>query len=74
MYKVLLIMALLGVGSVGYTNPCDKWHSNIEIQQKLPVGNDPNFERIRNQNNQEIIRACQAYQLNLIRVQTANTY
>jgi len=47
-------------------NPCEYINLTISNSDKLDVGNDENFERIKQQNNKDMIRACQEYQIKLL--------
>lgn len=47
-------------------NPCEYMNMNAQEANKLDVGNDPNFTRIQQQNNRDLIRACQEYEIKLL--------
>jgi len=44
-------------------NPCSYLNVSNDRGNQLDVGNDPNFERIKQQNNRQIVIACQQLQI-----------
>lgn len=52
------------------TNPCEFMNLNSDPYTQIDTGNDPNFERIKQQNNQQLVRECQEYQINKLRAMT----
>jgi len=47
-------------------NPCEYMNQNANTIQRLDVGNDPNAREIVQQNNLEMVRACQEYEIKLL--------
>jgi hypothetical protein len=43
-------------------NPCNEIYSLIDAENQLDTGHDENFERIKQQNNREIVMRCQQWQ------------
>lgn len=68
----LMITSFLGTAYADQMNPCEYMNLNAEAARKLDVGNDENYQRIVQQNNREIVRACQEYQISKLREQKAN--
>lgn len=63
---VVFLFALLIVVINSYAsslNPCEYMNLNTQAMNKLDTGDDPNFERIKQQNNQEMIRRCQELEI-----------
>lgn len=58
----------------GTTNPCEYMNVQATQMNKLDTGDDANFERIKQQNNRDLIRACQEYQIQVLRTAQSKTY
>lgn len=71
----MLITLMFVLGSNGHAstlNPCEYMNLYADQAAKLDTGNDPNFERIKQQNNQEMVRSCQEYEIARTRQDTNN--
>jgi len=73
MIRILASTTLLGLtifivnpAKASIINPCEYMNMNSEKMNHMDVGHDENFERIKQQNNQELIRACQEYEIKLL--------
>lgn len=73
--KILLFFIAIGSIVIGFEpisyadimNPCEYANMEANNLNQLDTGNDPNFERIKQQNNQELVRACQEYEIKALR-------
>lgn len=75
-FVILMLMLLLGLSfkvRADTINPCEYMNLNATAMNKLDTGNDENFERIKQQNNRDMIIACQQYEIKQLREKT-NTY
>lgn len=60
---VLVLVIGLNKARADVINPCEYMNITANSMNQLDTGNDPNFERIKQQNNQAIVRACQEYEI-----------
>lgn len=70
MKNLLLLVILLFISRLSIAdtvNPCEYMNMQIYNEQSLDVGNDPNFIRIMEHNNQQLILECQQYQIDKLR-------
>jgi hypothetical protein len=70
--SLIILFFLLAYSNVGYAderieNPCNQIFSVMEAENHLDIGNDENFERIKQQNNREIIQDCQKWEESHVR-------
>jgi hypothetical protein len=84
--KKLLLIILITVSSHAFadvytgfsgtasTNPCEYVNTVANNANKLDVGDDPNFERIKQQNNRTMIRECQDLVIQQLRTAQRDTY
>lgn len=59
---VALVYFTSTVARADTLNPCEYMNINAEQANKLDVGDDPNWTRIVQQKNRDMIRACLDYQ------------
>lgn len=73
-YLRLVIYIIISVGITTYMNtskaspwgsmnPCEYMNANANIANKLDTGDDPNFDRIKQMKNRELVIACQEYEI-----------
>lgn len=65
----ILILVLSGSISKVYAdtlNPCEYMNINANTMNNLDTGADDNFERIKQQNNKQMVIACQEYEIKLL--------
>ena len=74
LFIVLLAFLTSSRASADTYNPCEYMNRNANAEHKLDVGDDPNFTRISQQNNREIIRACQEYEIKVLRTARMDIY
>lgn len=69
----ILIILVLGWCARSFAdtlNPCEYSNVYMTTQNQLDTAPDPNFERIKQQNNQKLIIACQEYYIKKLNTQT----
>ncbi len=64
----------VGMSGTASTNPCEYVNTVANNANKLDVGDDANFERIKQQNNKDMIRECQELVIKQLRTQVRDTY
>ncbi len=69
---LLFVLAVTASSAHANMNPCEYMNMNANAEHKLDTGNDPNFTRIVQQNNQELIRACQEYEISRLRMERSD--
>lgn len=62
---VILSLAYIPFAHANTINPCEYVNITANNAEHLNTGDDPNFIRIMQQNNRNMILACQEYQIKL---------
>lgn len=67
---IICIYTIIGIVTLVHAdtlNPCEYMNVNSERMNQLDTGVDENFERIKQQNNREMVMNCQEYEISRIR-------
>lgn len=75
--KLLILLFLLTFCvyvHAGTFNPCEYANLSGSSFEHLDTGHDSNFERQKQWNNQQLVLACQQYQLRLLENAKENVY
>lgn len=62
------------ISMAGTMNPCEYMNAQVDTINRLDTGNDDNFERMKQRNNQQMVLACQEYEIKRLQIQKIDTH